>query len=121
MSHSFPPGINLYRCERLSLLEKRKNVMEEHQYILGQTADVSERVRLSLLEQRLDAQSRRYVTALGTQKGWRCLEVGAGHGSIVRWLAAQVGPEGRVVATDINPRFLTEIALPNVEARQHDI
>jgi SAM-dependent methyltransferase len=61
------------------------------------------------------------LTALGIQKGWRCLEVGAGHGSIARWLAAQVGLEGRVVATDINPRFLTEIELPNVEVRQHDI
>ena len=49
------------------------------------------------------------------------MEVGAGHGSIVRWLAEQVGPQGRVVATDINPRFLTEIQLPNVEVRQHDI
>jgi SAM-dependent methyltransferase len=58
---------------------------------------------------------------LGIQKGWCCLEVGAGHGSIARWLAAQVGPQGRVVATDLNPRFLTEMQVPNVEVRQHDI
>jgi len=61
------------------------------------------------------------LAALGIQPGWRCLEVGAGQGSIVRWLAAQVGPQGRVVATDINPRFLTALQLPNVEVRQHDI
>jgi SAM-dependent methyltransferase len=36
-------------------------------------------------------------------------------------LAEQVGPQGLVVATDINPRFLTELQLPNVEVRQHDI
>jgi ubiquinone/menaquinone biosynthesis C-methylase UbiE len=95
--------------------------MGERQYILNQTADASERERLGLIEQLQDAWSQRYLTALGIQKGWRCLEVGAGHGSIARWLAAQVGPEGRVVATDINPRFLTEIELPNVEVRQHDI
>jgi 2-polyprenyl-3-methyl-5-hydroxy-6-metoxy-1,4-benzoquinol methylase len=95
--------------------------MGEHQYVLSQTTDASERERLGLLEQLLDAPSQRYVTALGIQPGWRCLEVGAGHGSIVRWLAAQVGPQGQVVATDINPRFLTEMQLPNVEVRQHDI
>ena len=65
--------------------------------------------------------SHRHLAALGIRQGWRCLEVGAGHGSVARWLAAQVGPQGRVVATDINPRFLTEMGLPNVEVRQHDI
>lgn len=95
--------------------------MAEDHYVLGQTADASERERLGLLEQTEDARSQRHLAALGIQRGWRCLEVGAGHGSIVRWLAEQVGPHGRVVATDINTRFLTEIQLPNVEVRQHDI
>lgn len=95
--------------------------MGEHQYILSQTADAPERERLALLERTLDPLSQRRLAALGIQPGWRCLEVGAGHGSIVRWLAEQVGPQGLVVATDINPRFLTEIKLPNVEVRQHDI
>src|SRR5207344_3002721 len=92
-----------------------------HQYVLSQTPDASERERLSLLEHSADPLSRRRLAALGIQPGWHCLEVGAGHGSIARWLAEQVGPRGRVVATDINPRFLTEMQLPNVEVRQHDI
>jgi ubiquinone/menaquinone biosynthesis C-methylase UbiE len=95
--------------------------MGEHQYVLSHTADASERERLSLLERIADPLSQRRLAALGIQPGWRCLEVGAGHGSIVRWLAEQVGPQGQVVATDINPRFLTEVQLPNVEVRQHDI
>jgi ubiquinone/menaquinone biosynthesis C-methylase UbiE len=95
--------------------------MAEHQYVLSQAADAPERERLSLLEQTADPLSQRRLAALGIQLGWHCLEVGAGHGSIARWLAAQVGPQGRVVATDINPRFLTEMQLPNVEVRQHDI
>jgi SAM-dependent methyltransferase len=95
--------------------------MGEHQYVLSQAADVPERERLALLEHNLDPLSQRRLAALGIQPGWRCLEVGAGHGSIVRWLAEQVGPQGRVVATDLNPRFLTEIELANVEVRQHDI
>jgi ubiquinone/menaquinone biosynthesis C-methylase UbiE len=95
--------------------------MAEHQYVLSQAADAPERERLALLERNLDSLSQRRLAALGIQPGWRCLEVGAGQGSIVRWLAEQVGPQGRVVATDINPRFLTELQLPNVEVRQHDI
>src|SRR5712692_89941 len=98
-----------------------RNIMGEDQYILSHTADVSERERLGLMEHLHDARSQRYLTALSIQKGWRCLEVGAGQGSIARWLAAQVGPQGRVVATDLNPRFLTEIELSNIEVRQHDI
>jgi 2-polyprenyl-3-methyl-5-hydroxy-6-metoxy-1,4-benzoquinol methylase len=95
--------------------------MGEQQYILSQTIDTFERERLSLLEQTADPLSQRRLAGLGIQSGWRCLEVGAGHGSIVRWLAEQVGSQGWVVATDLNPRFLTEIELPNVEVRQHDI
>lgn len=95
--------------------------MGEHQYVLSQAADAPERERLALLERTADPLSQRRLVALGIQPGWRCLEVGAGHGSIVRWLAEQVGPQGQVVATDINPRFLTEIEFPNVEVRQHDI
>jgi SAM-dependent methyltransferase len=95
--------------------------MGEHQYINSETADAFERERLSLLEQTADPLSQRRLAALGIQPGWRCMEVGAGHGSVARWLAEQVGPQGKVVATDINPRFLTELKLPNVEVRQHDI
>src|SRR5215510_1657001 len=95
--------------------------MGEQQYILSHTTDTFERERLSLLEHIEDPLSQRWLAALGIQPGWRCLEVGAGHGSIARWLAAQVGPQGWVVATDLNPRFLTELQLPNVEVRRHDI
>src|SRR5262245_20266287 len=95
--------------------------MAEHQYVLSQAADAPERERLSRLEYAADPLSQRRLAALGIQPGWHCLEVGAGHGSIARWLAEQVGPQGRVVATDLNPRFLTEMQLPNVEVRQHDI
>jgi SAM-dependent methyltransferase len=95
--------------------------MAEDRYFADQTVGESGRARLGLLERSVDPLSQRRLAALGVQQGWRCLEVGAGHGSIARWLAEQVGPRGRVVATDINPRFLTELQLPNVEVRQHDI
>ena len=77
--------------------------------------------RLELLEQYLDPITKRRVTGLGIGSGSRCLEVGGGGGSIARWLSALAGPTGRVVATDINTRFLEDIDEPNFEARQHDI
>jgi SAM-dependent methyltransferase len=77
--------------------------------------------RLELLEQYLDPITRRRIAALGIGPGSRCLEVGGGGGSIARWLSGLVGPEGRVLATDINTRFLDDITAANFEARQHDI
>jgi SAM-dependent methyltransferase len=44
--------------------------------------------------------------------------VGAGAGGIARWLANRVGPEGRVVATDIDLRFLDA---EGFEVRRHNI
>jgi SAM-dependent methyltransferase len=40
---------------------------------------------------------------------------------VARWLAARVGPTGRVVATDLDPRFLDGLATAGVEVRRHDI
>jgi SAM-dependent methyltransferase len=58
---------------------------------------------------------------LGVGPGWRCLEIGAGHGSIACWLAERVASTGHVVATDIDLRFLERIQIPNLEIRRHDI
>jgi SAM-dependent methyltransferase len=95
-------------------------VSEDH-YIARQSAEAFERERLGLLERLADPITLRRLQGLGVNAGWRCLEVGAGHGSIVRWLAKQVGPQGEVVATDLNPRFLRELAGPNIIVCQHDI
>ena len=64
-----------------------------------------------------DVYRRPLVTALhrlGLGPGWRCLEVGAGSGSVARWLAAKVGPEGSVLATDIDTRWVDTGGLPQV-------
>ena len=42
-------------------------------------------------------------------------------GSVARWLAAQAGPAGQVVATDADPRFLADAGKAGVEVRRHDI
>jgi SAM-dependent methyltransferase len=90
-------------------------------YFAQDSPDALERERLALLTDVADPITTRRLSDLGVGQGWRCLEVGAGDGSVARWLAGCVGPGGRVVATDVNPRFLIEHGLPNLEVRQHNI
>ncbi len=75
--------------------------------------------RLDLLEQIYDPSSRRRRSFV--QQGWRCLEIGAGRGSMAAWMAEQVGPEGHVVATDIDTRYLERLEVPNLEVIRHSI
>jgi SAM-dependent methyltransferase len=75
--------------------------------------------RLDLLERIFDTLSRRRRELV--QPGWRCLDVGAGRGSIACWLAERVGKAGQVVATDIDVTYLKRLHLPNLEVRQHNI
>ena len=78
----------------------------EEAYLLGR----EERRRLELLEQCLDPMTTRSLDAIGVEKGWRCLELGGGAGSITRMLCERVGPAGRVTAVDLDTRFLDESA-----------
>jgi len=63
--------------------------------------------RHNYLSDILDGPTTARLSELGDLTGRRCLEIGAGGGSIARWLAAQVGPTGQVLATDINPRHIS--------------
>ena len=88
--------------------------MSKTTYFAADTPFQAERERLSILERLFDARTKEFLTELGVAKGWQCCDVGAGGGSITRWLAQAVGPAGRVVAVDQNTRFLEDIELPNV-------
>ena len=93
-------------------------------YFATDFATDAERQRLELLEAALDPNSIRRLTQLGVGADGRvrrCLEVGAGGGSIARWLADRVAPKGTVVATDVDTRFLEQLDRPNIEVRKHDI
>lgn len=94
-----------------------------NRYILDQ-AWQRERERLKILGALSDPFTIRHLEALGVRSGWRCAEVGAGAGSIARWLAERVGDTGQIVATDLDTRFLDDLDdlnRPNVEIRRHDI
>jgi len=79
-----------------------------------------ERQRLRSLAGTLDPTTIGHLRDIGVGEGWRCLEVGAGEGSIARWLSARAGT-GQVVATDLDTRFLDFPAAGNVEVLRHDI
>ena len=55
--------------------------------------------------------------------GGRCLELGAGNGSVARWLADAVGPDGHVVATDLKPDHVRADVRshPRVGLLEHDL
>jgi SAM-dependent methyltransferase len=65
---------------------------------------------------------------LGIARGWRCWEVGAGGTSVISWLADRTGPEGSVLATDIDVSWVTPApggadapVRANIEVRVHNV
>jgi len=86
-------------------------------YILG----TEERRRLELLQETLDPLTTRSLDAIGIEPGWRCLELGAGGGSVARILCRRVGPDGRVVAVDLDTRFLDEAPEDNLDVERRDV
>jgi SAM-dependent methyltransferase len=95
MSEHKPFGITLTEEENLNLLRK--------------------------LERVLDPITTRYLETIGVAEGWKCLEIGAGAGSMAQWLSERVGPKGNVVATEVDTRLLKRLSISNLEIRQHDI
>jgi ubiquinone/menaquinone biosynthesis C-methylase UbiE len=84
-------------------------------------ADAAALDRLRGLESIEDEGTIEALADLGDLTGARCLEVGAGAGSIAQWLARQVGPSGSVLATDLDARHLQRLAGGNLEVRTHDV
>jgi len=93
----------------------------EQRYLHSAEKDEVELERLRIQAGILDPATTRHLEMVGVSEGWNCLEVGAGAGSVAQWLSSRVGPTGKVVATDIDLRFLRRITAPNLEIRQHDI
>lgn len=73
------------------------------------------------LEAVFDPVTRGHLTRLGLASGARCLEVGAGSGSIARWMADQVGYTGSVLAVDIDPRWCRRDGRAQLQVRALDL
>ena len=89
-------------------------------YVLDNQATEAEG-RFAALSALFDPVTFRHVDALGIAPGWRCWEVGAGGPSVPDGLAARVIPGGRVVATDLEIRWLVDRVGPHVEVAVQDV
>lgn len=93
----------------------------EPRYAMATIGAELERARLEKLQAIHDPQTLGRLDRLGIEPGMRCVEVGAGAGSIARALAARVGASGLVVAADMDPRFLADFKGPGRAVVTHDI
>jgi SAM-dependent methyltransferase len=90
------------------------------EYLLDNQATEAEN-RFSALSAVFDPVTFRHVDDLGIGPGGHCWEVGAGGPSVPDGLAARVQPGGRVVATDIDVRWLADRVGPGVQVVRHDV
>lgn len=81
----------------------------------------AERQRLDRQASLFEDHTRARLDGLGLAAGASCAEVGAGTGTIASWLCERVGPGGRVVATDVDTRFVEALDHPALEVRSSDI
>jgi SAM-dependent methyltransferase len=89
-------------------------------YLLANSGSETQK-RFAALSELFDPGTIRHLDSCGVSRGWRCLEVGGGGGSIASWLADRVGPTGHVLVIDIDPRFLESLKHPNIEVLRHNI
>jgi len=94
--------------------------MSESPYLMSnehaETAD-----RFDGLERTLDAITIGHLSRVGVAPGARCLEIGAGGGSIARWLSSQVGPDGHVLALDLDTRWFRHDGSAQLDVRELDV
>jgi SAM-dependent methyltransferase len=90
--------------------------MEKSHYIIR--GGIEGRERLRIVSRIMQPTTLALLRRAGIQPGMACLEVGCGGGDVAFDLARMVGPEGRVVATDIDE---TKLELARGEAREHQL
>jgi SAM-dependent methyltransferase len=92
------------------------------EYLLSQQGSPDlEGSRLRLLQEFHDPLTIRQLDAIGVGEGWRCLDVGAGGGSVTRMLAERVGSTGSVLAVDLDISLLEALATDRIEVCRHDL
>lgn len=101
-------------------LNKQDRTSLTANYVFDNADEYAKR-RYCQLSTLYDAQTIWHLGRRGIERGWSCLEVGGGGGSITSWLCQRVGDNGRVLATDIEPCLLLSLTFDNLEVRRHDI
>jgi SAM-dependent methyltransferase len=81
----------------------------------------AERERLDSITRLYDPSTLALCQTLGATDGWRCLDVGAGTGSLARALSELVAPAGSVQAVDLDTRFLEPLASEHLQVAAADV
>ncbi len=87
--------------------------------VLGHYDD-PERERVAVLAASFGPSTFGVLEELGVGPAWRCLDAGAGNGSVARWLAGRVEP-GAVLAVDQDVRFFGAASEPNLVIKELDL
>ena len=90
-------------------------------YVLDDSDSEAVRRRHESIARIWDEGTFALLDRLGIAAGWLCLELGAGGGTVARWLAHRVGARGHVVATDRDTALLDRASAANLEVRRLDI
>jgi SAM-dependent methyltransferase len=94
--------------------------MTKTAYLLD-NADDEAGHRFSAMSGLFDRGSMRAIATCGLSPGWSCWEVGAGGPALSAWMAQQVGAGGRVLATDLDTRWMQSTVVEGLEVRRHDV
>ncbi|MEV5432631.1 class I SAM-dependent methyltransferase [Streptomyces sp. NPDC052701] len=84
------------------------------------TVDQSEAILSKLWERNYDPLTTDIISRLPLRPDARCLDVGAGAGSMAYWLAERV-PDGSVLAVDVDTTLLDASRSPNLTVRRADV
>ena len=87
-------------------------------YIFENHAEDREYRRLRMIESANDPATIALLERTGIQPGWTCLELGPGAGSMLRWLGAQVGANGKVIGIDKKTTYLQGFSTPPYDIRE---
>ena len=93
---------------------------EEDGYLLD-NRQAEAGARLDALATLFDPSTFRHLASLGVAAGWRCWEVGAGGPTVATWMSDRVGPDGDVLATDIDLTWLGQGADLPFRTARHDV
>jgi SAM-dependent methyltransferase len=80
----------------------------------------SEYLLSKMWQRNYDPKTISIIESLSPAPTWKCLDMGAGMGSMSSWLAERV-TEGSVLAVDTNTRYLTPLQGGNLTVQQADL
>jgi SAM-dependent methyltransferase len=98
-------------------MSQASGITERYGEVIFDHARDDEQRRLEGITRTYDPITQKCLSGLGVSPGWRCLEVGAGTGTIAHWIAERVAPT-QVIAVDRSTKLIPDA--PNLHVIQAD-